>query len=108
MAFKMKGMYHGTGTGSALKFFGLLGGKKEEEPKPIPPDLSITSKKDKVPLDEDKTEEVEKEDLSKKAEEEYKEQILAYGTSNPMAQEKEDTIGEGTRSVINRSKRFNV
>ena len=42
------------------------------------------------------------------AEEEYKEQLLKYGTSDPIAREEEDTIGEGARSIIKRSGRFNV
>lgn len=106
MAFKMKGMYHGEGTGSALKFFGLLGGKKkEEEPPPPPPSTKVTPKKEDTSDQEDVRESTE--NASTLASKEYGEQNLAYGQSNPNAQEAEDTIGESARSIIGRSKRFN-
>ena len=115
MAFKMKGMHHGHGTGSALKLFGLFGGGKEEEKPPPPPVIEVAPKKDKDKEDDSKdlnaessAEDNKIEDVSTTASKEYEEQNLMFGQSNPNAQEAEDTIGEGTRSVINRSKRFNA
>ena len=122
----MKGMHFGHGTGSALKLFGLFGGGKQEEEKttPPPPEVQVVPKQDKTNVTEkdDSNESTEVKDSNvnesgtkkdmdfssaHKAGEEYQEQNLVYGQSNPNAQEVEDTIGESTRSVISRSKKFN-
>tara|TARA_R100000655_G_scaffold81648_1_gene121156 strand:+ start:168 stop:524 length:357 start_codon:yes stop_codon:yes gene_type:complete len=118
MAFKMKGMHFGNGTGSALKFFGLFGdGEEKEKPKP-PPEITVVPKKNKeektstkksdtVETDIKTVSEIDP-DISQKATREYSEQNQEYGYSNPNAQEAEDTIGESARSVIGRSERFNI
>ena len=111
MAFKMKGMHFGEGTGSALKLFGLFGGEKEKPPPPPPPEIKVTPKQDKTNTnkEDDSNEEVKDNgNVSTTAGTEFEEQNLVYGQSNPNAQEAEDTIGEGARSIINRSKKFNV
>ena len=78
---------------------------EQVQPPPPPPSTKVTPKKEDTSDQEDVRESTE--NASTLASKEYGEQNLAYGQSNPNAQEAEDTIGESARSIIGRSKRFN-